>query len=203
MAYKDKEEEKRKKREWHVNNPDKVRAMRQRASEKRRQLKLADPEHMEKERVKNRMKRLNMTEEELKAWDQEKKEYRRKYNREWARAHKEKYAGRHQRIKERMENDPEFAEKMRKKWQESNAKRRGAGVDETPEQRERRLQRLREHKAKKARELAIMNGLSPMIKTVSKSNDKPKEQKPKYNPKTNPNFKKPGRILAQFKWNRY
>jgi glucan-binding YG repeat protein len=195
MAYKDKEEEKRKKREWILANPEKVKAMRARSTEKRRLMRLSDPEHLEKERVKKMLKLASMTPEERAAYDQEKIEKKRTYKREWSRKNSD---GRHQKIKEKMEKDPEFAAKMKERWRTSNAKRRGVEANETPEQRERRLQREREYRVKKAKEKRLMERLSSDFKVTA-----PKQEKPKYNPKTNPNFKKPGRIMARAKWNGY
>ena len=200
MAYRDKEKQKEKRREWYKNNPDRVKAMRERANEKRRQLRLSDPEYLKRERVQKRMARLKMTEEELAAYDEQKRQYKNKYNREWA---KRNGANTYARIKERMASDPEYAERMRAQWKRNNAKRnRNQKVEnETPEQRERRLQSQREYRARKAREKKLMEQLTPVIKTVVKKEVKPKETQPK--PKPNLNIKKPGRFAMMARWNNY
>ena len=121
---------------------------------------------------------------------QAKLEAKRKYHREWARAHeKERWA----RMKERMAVDPEYREEYKRKAREANAKRRGKPKNETPEARERRLQREREYKAKKYREWRLANPIVP------KKPKPPKEKKPKS--QSSPSFKKkPGRLLVLSGW---
>lgn len=117
----------------------------------------------------------------------------RKYRREWARANKDK---RWARIKERMAADPEYRAKILDQVRKSNAKRRGFGIikkDESPEERERRLQREREYRAKKRREYRLAN---PLPVNPPKPH---KEEKPKANVKTDYK-RKPGRLLALAVW---
>lgn len=132
------------------------------------------------------MRKKHMTPEQVEA----KLEAKRKYAREWARANKDK---RWARMKERMAADPEYRAKILDQVRKSNAKRRSAGVikkDESPEERERRLQRDREYRAKKRREYRLANPLP--IKP-------PKEEKPKAKVKLDCK-RKPGRLLALSGW---
>lgn len=118
-------------------------------------------------------------------------EAKRKYKREWARDHeKERWA----RMKERMAADPEYRAEYLRKCAEANARRRKKWPEnETPEARERRLQRDREYRAKKRREWRLANPIVP------KEPKPPKEKKPKAPPQSN--FKrKPGRLLALSGW---
>lgn len=195
MAYADKQKEKEVKRKWYDENQDRVKASRERYNEKRRQER-RDPEVLAVEARRKRMKRLNMTEEEYAVYEQQRLEEKRKYHREWNRAHANK--GRYAKIKERMAVDPEFAAKMRDQQARANAKRR-ATMNETPEQREKRLQRNREYSAKRQREKQMTAQLVPA---------KPKPVTPKVAPPPPPpkkplhQFKKkPGRLLALAGWN--
>lgn len=132
------------------------------------------------------MRKKHMTPEQLEA----KLEAKRKYAREWARANKDK---RWARMKERMAADPEYRAKILEQTRKSNAKRRGSGIikkDESPEERERRLQREREYRAKKRREYRLANPLP--VKP-------PKEEKPKAKVKSDYK-RKPGRLLALSGW---
>ena len=198
MAYKDKEQEKLNKKAWREANPDKVKAMQDRGNARRRELRKGDG-FAAQEYKRKRMKRLNMTEEELDAYDAKKLEEKREKDREYA---KKGYVTRYQLMKERMASDPEYAEKIKEQQRERSARRYDRERNETPEKRERRLQRERERRAKKKREQKMMEQLAPIIKTEIVKPEQPKE-KPKYNPKTNPNFKKPGRLAMMAKWNRY
>jgi len=132
------------------------------------------------------MRKKHMTPEQLEA----KLEAKRKYAREWARANKDK---RWDRMKERMAADPEYRAKILEQTRKSNAKRRGSGIikkDESPEERERRLQREREYRAKKRREFRLANPLPPRP---------PKTEKPKEKIKSDYK-RKPGRLLALSGW---
>lgn len=133
------------------------------------------------------MRKKDMTPEQLEA----KAADMRKYRREWARANKDK---RWARIKERMTADPEYRAKILEQVRKSNAKRRANGLikrDESPEEREKRLQREREYRAKKRREYRLANPIVP------KEPKPPKEEKPKI--KTDYK-RKPGRLLALSGW---
>lgn len=135
-------------------------------------------------------RKKNMTPEQLEAH----KAATRKYNREWMRAH---YEDRYARMKERMATDPEYAAKMKDMSARANKKRRGQGIAETPEQRERRLQRDREYAAKRAREKKLMAELIP----AKAKAPAPKAPKPPAAPKTPPfTLRKVGRILALSRW---
>lgn len=192
MAYADKQKEKEVKWKWYLENQDRVKAARERYNDKRRQARL-DPTVLAQEAKRKRMKRLKMNEEEYAVYEQQKLEEKRKYHREWARAH---YPTRYAKIKARMAADPEYAAKMKEQWTRNTNKRRARGVDETPEQRERRLQRDREYSAKKAREKKLMAQLTPA---------KPKAVTPKVTPppppqKLMPPIRKRGRFQALSKW---
>ena len=130
-----------------------------------------------------------MTPEQIEA----KAAYLRKYRREWARANQKK---RWIRMKERMAVDPEYREKYLEQVRQATAKCRVLGLtkkEETPEEREKRLQREREYRAKKRREYRLANPL-PVKEPKS-----PKEEKPKVKVKTDYK-RKPGRLLALAGW---
>lgn len=192
MAYTDKDAERAAKRKWYRENQDKVNATRERYNEKRRQMRAENPSLLAEEARRKRMKRLKMTEEEFAVYEQQKLEEKRKYNREWARAHSE---GRYAKIKARMEIDPEFAKKTREQWARHNAKRNRV-ANETPVQRERRLQRDRENRAKIAREKKLMEALMPGKKATPKVTIS-KPATPKFKP---PAIRKMGRFQALSKW---
>lgn len=195
MAYKDKEKEREIKRKWYQENQDRVQASRERYNEKRRQER-RDPEVLAVEARRKRMRRLNMTEEEYAVFEQERLEQKRKYHREWNRAHANK--GRYAKIKERMAQDPEYAAKMREQQARANAKRR-SNRDETPEEREKRLQKAREYDAKRRREKRLMAQLVPGLPKQVKPKAPPPPPKPKAPPVV---FRrKPGRLLALAGWN--
>lgn len=129
----------------------------------------------------------DLTPEQIEAKDAE----TRKYKREWARKNEDK---RWARMKERMAADPEYRAEYLRKVAEANAKRRKKlAENETPEAREKRLQRNREYDAKKRREWRLANPIAP-------KEPKPKaEKKPKAPPVSN--FKrKPGRLLSLMGW---
>lgn len=192
MAYADKEREKEFKRIWRLANQDKVKAAQERYNEKRRRERL-DPEFRAQEAARKRQRRRNMTDEEFAAHEALMLERKRECRRLWARAHSE---GRYGRIKARMEADPEYAAKMREQWKRHNAKR-NRNADETPEQRERRLQRNREYNAKRYREKKLMEQLIPAEKKVTPKVTAPPPPPPK--PKL-PTVRKMGRFAALSKW---
>jgi hypothetical protein len=189
MAYKDKEKEKEVKRRWNKENPDKVKATRARYNEKRRQQRL-DPEFRAKEAARKRQRLSKLNDEEFAIYEAQRLERKRESRRKWAKANSD---GKYSKIKERMEVDPEFAAKMREKWRVASNKRSYKVEDETPEQRDRRLQRQREYRAKLAREKKLMEQLSPA--KPKKPEPAPKTAKPKPAP-----FKKMGRLTALTKW---
>lgn len=192
MAYKNKEDAQAARKRWVEANREKVLASRQRWTEKRRELR-KDPEYRAKEAGERRVMRRNMTPEQLAA-DYER---RKKYQRDWHRTHyKERYA----RMKERMAADPEYAAKINAMWRRNNQKRKAEGKkpNETPEARERRLQRTREYHAKKAREKKMMAALTP-APPKPKAEPAPKAVAKKATQPT----RKPGRLVAMAGWHRW
>lgn len=114
----------------------------------------------------------------------------RKYRREWAKKNETK---RWARMKERMAADPEYRAEYLRKVSEANARRRKKlSENETPEDKEKRLQRNREYDAKKRREWRLANP------TVPKETKPPKEKKPKT--VTTDYKRKPGRLLSLMGW---
>lgn len=173
------------KRRWNAANPDKVKASRERYNEKRRQ-KRADQVYRAAENARHYERRKDVS-PERKA---ELAEGRKTYQREWHKAHyKERYAA----MKERMATDPEYAAQVKANWARSYAKRKGK-TEETPEQRERRLQRDREYRAKKTRDQKMMEAIVP-AKTRAPAPKAPPAPK-------SPVHHKPrmGRMQALSKW---
>lgn len=113
----------------------------------------------------------------------DKREKRRAAQRKWAR---DNYKRQYERHKEKMASDPEYAARYRERMQKKSRVRRA----ETPAQRERRLQRDRENKARKYREMRAARPLVP------RETPKPKVREPKAV------YQKPrvGRILALSRW---
>ena len=130
-------------------------------------------------------KQKDMTPEQLVAF----KEYWRRYSRDWARKN---YSRRMEKHKKRMETDPEYAARIKSYYEKSAGRdweaRKAA---ESPEARERRLQRNREHKAKKYREWRLANPIEPKPQ---------KQENPKQKSQPFAKDKKPGRILASLGW---
>ena len=191
MAYKDKEKEKEVKRQWNRDNPDKVKATRARYNEKRREKRL-DPDFRAKEAARKRQRLSKLSDEEFAVHEAERLERKRESRRKWRDANS---TGEYAKIKERMKVDPEFAAKMREKWRAASNKRSYKTEDETPQQREKRLQRQREYRAKLAREKKLMEQLSPV--EPKRPEPAPKTPKPKPKPVQ---FKKMGRFTALAKW---
>lgn len=194
MAYKDPAQAAAKKREWEAANPEKVKAARELYNEKRRQRRRDAVVRGDEAAIKRLMYR-EMTPEQR----AELLESRKEYQRQWRRDNYEKTYARH---KERMRNDPEYAEKVRAYARQRNALRGNRKENETPEQRERRLQRNREYNAQRYREKKMMQALKPVEPKVvtPKVTAKPIElPEPKFNPHAN--RKKPGRLLALSGWN--
>lgn len=194
MAYADKAKEKRAKEEWNKNNPDKLKQIRERYNEKRRQ-KRRDAVVRGDEAAIKRLLYREMTPEQK----AELLESRKEYQREWRKRNYEQTYARH---KERMLNDPEYAEKRKAEWRAKNAQRGNRKENETPEQRERRLQRDREYNAKRYRERKAMQALVPATpKAVTPKVTAPPPPPPKFNPYANK--KKPGRLMAIAGWHRF
>jgi hypothetical protein len=175
------------KRRWNADNPEKVKASRERYNEKRRQ-KRADQEYRAAENARHYELRKDVSPErkaEIQKRDRE-------YHRQWRQANaKERYA----KMKERMAADPEYAAHVKANWARSYAKQPKAG-NETPEQREKRLQRKREYRAKKAREEKMKDALVP-ARTRDAATAAPVKKPPVYH--------KPrmGRMQALSKWYGY
>ena len=194
MAYADKEREKEVKTAWRLANQDRVKAAQERYNEKRRQARL-DPEFLGKEAARKRARRRKMTDEEYAVYEQQQQADLRKYRREWAKEH---YQERIRKQKERMAADPEYAAKLKDQWTRANAKRRQNGkpaYNESPEARERRLQRDRERRARDARDRKLMADLIPIQKPAPQKLMPPPPPKPKM-----PTIKKMGRFAALSKW---
>lgn len=191
MAYADKQKEKEVKRQWAQNNPDRIKAMRERWNEKRRQRR-EDEAYRAGEAAAKRKLRKNMTPEETEAYYAS----RREYQRNWQKAHyKETYA----RMKARMAEDPEYAAKIKAQWTARNGNRVGRPKpEETPEQREKRLQRNREYYAKKAREKKMMEALHLAPPKEPKRLVRKAEPKKLVVP-----TRKPGRLVAMAGWHRW
>lgn len=124
-------------------------------------------------------------------------EKQRAANREWAKAH---YAERRAKHKQRMLDDPEYAERQKALGRAANNRRRsklkelGLKQYESPEAAEKRKQRERERKAKKYKEWRLAN---PIVA-------KPKEPPPPPKPKVTTDYKrKPGRLVALMGWRGY
>lgn len=194
MAYKDPAKAAAKKREWEAANPEKVKAAREAYNEKRRQRRRDAVVRGDEAAIKRLMYR-EMNPEQKAAM----LESRKAYHREWQKKH---YAERYAAYKERMKTDPEFAEQERARWREKNAKRGNRKDNETPEQRERRLQRNREYNAQKYREKKAMLALVPAEQKVTpKVAPPPPPPKPAFNPHAHK--KRPGRLMALAGWNRF
>lgn len=191
MAYKDPAKAAEKKREWEAANPEKVKAAREAYNEKRRQRRRDAVVRADEAAIKRLMYR-EMNPEQKAAM----LESRKAYQREWQKKH---YAETYARYKERMATDPEFAAQERARQRARNAKRGNRKENETPEQREKRLQQNREYNAKRYREKKAMQALVPALPKQVKPKAPPPPPKPKAPPVV---FKrKPGRLLAMAGWN--
>ncbi len=189
MAYKNIEDARRAAREWNKKNPDKVKKYQEGWNEKRRN---QDPAIRERNALLRRMKRSGRTEEEQIAFDKERQQASRdKYlAKNPPKSGKERYAA----IKARMKIDPEYAAHIKQKWKEARDRFRGKPDYETPEQAEKRRQRDREYRAKKAREKKLMEATAELSKP--KPPPPPKEPpKPKISLR-----KKPGRLASLIMW---
>lgn len=195
MAYADKQKEKEAKEKWNRENPEKLKAIREAYNEKRRQKRRDAVVRGDEAAIKRLMYR-EMDPAQKAAMLESRKEYQR----QWQKDNYEKNRARH---KERMLNDPEYAEKVRAYARQRNALRGNRKENETPEQRERRLQRDREYNAKRYREKKAMQALIPVEPKVvtPKVAPPPPLPTPKFNPHANK--KRPGRLMALAGWNRF
>lgn len=88
----------------------------------------------------------------------------------------------------RMKADPEYAERIREEWRRANERRY---AKETPEEREKRMQRNREKTRKSYQKRKAALALLP------------KPEKPKPDRKHSVATKKPGRLMALAGWLRW
>jgi len=134
-------------------------------------------------------RKIVLTDEQIEA----RLEKKRQYQREWSKAnHERRYA----RLKERMAADPEFEAKVKSRWEANRKKRRASGADkyESPESKEKRLNRERKYREKKKQERKLANPAQPRSKV---------EQKVKKCVTKTEAKKKPGRLLALMGWAGY
>jgi len=134
-------------------------------------------------------RKIVLTDEQIEA----RLEKKRQYQREWSKAnHERRYA----RLKERMAADPEFESQVKSRWEANRKKRRASGADkyESPESKEKRLNRERRYREKKKQKRKLANPAPPKPKV---------EQKPKKCVTKTEAKKKPGRLLALMGWAGY